>query len=226
MELDDFKERWLSQDRRIDEILRINQGLQFRAQLTGPRVWLRWFRFGALFEILLGLLCLFGSGSFIYKHFGELRFLVPAVALHLWLIGTTGAAISRYVRAQLIDYSAPVLAIQRQVEALRLFTVRSLRLLFATGCVVWGVPIAIIACRAVFGIDLYAVFGARALIEYTIGSATFGLAVVKLCTLWASWVERPASPIWLRESARAFSGYSLNRAADQLQKIQAFEQES
>lgn len=225
MELDDFKERWLSQDRKIEEILRINQRLQLRAQLTGPRVWLRWFRFGALFEILLGVLCLSGSGSFIYKHFGEPRFLVPAVALHLWLVGTTGTAIARYVRAQLIDYSAPVLAIQRQVEALRLFTVRSLRLLFVTGCVVWGAPIAIVACRAVVGIDLYALVGARILIEYTMGSAAFGLAVVKLCTLWALWVERPGSPTWLRGSARVFSGYSLNRAADQLLKIQAFERE-
>lgn len=226
MELDDFKECWLSQDRKIDEILRINQRLQLRAQLAGPRVWLRWFRFGALFEILLGLLCLSGSGSFIYKHFGELRFLVPAIALHLWLVGTTGTAIARYVRAQLIDYSATVLAIQRDVEALRLFTVRSLRLLFVSGCIVWVVPFAIIASRALLGIDLYALFGTRVLVEYTIGSAAFGMAVIKLCTLWALWVERPGSPIWLRASARVFSGYSLNRAVDQLQKIKAFEQES
>jgi len=226
VELDDFKERWLSQDRKIDEILRINQRLQLRAQLSGPRLWLRWFRFGALFEISLGLLCLSGSGSFIHRHLGEPRFLIPAVALHLWLLGTTGLALARYVRAQLINYGAPVLAIQRQVEALRLFTLRSLRLLFVTGCVVWGVPIAIVACRAVFGIDLYALFGARVLIECTMATAAFGLVFVKLCTLWAQWVERPGSPIWLRGSARAFSGYSLNRAADQLQKIQAFERES
>ena len=30
MELDDFKERWLAQDRKIEEILRINQRLQLR----------------------------------------------------------------------------------------------------------------------------------------------------------------------------------------------------
>jgi hypothetical protein len=225
VELDDFKERWLSQDRKIDEILQINQRLQLRAQLTGPRAWLRWFRFNAFVEVLLGFLCLYWTWMFIHRHFGELRFLAPAAVLYLWLIGTTGTAIARYVRTGLIDYSAPVLVIQQQVEALRLFTLRSLRLLFVFGSVVWGAPVAIVACRAL-GIDLYTVVGARALIVYSIVSAALGLAVVKLCTLWALWVERPGTPAWLRGSARVFSGYSLNRTADQLEKIRAFERES
>jgi hypothetical protein len=186
---------------------------------------LRWFRFNAFVEVLLGFLCLYWTWMFIHRHFGELRFLAPAAVLYLWLIGTTGTAIARYVRTGLIDYSAPVLVIQQQVEALRLFTLRSLRLLFVFGSVVWGAPVAIVACRAL-GIDLYTVVGARALIVYSIVSAALGLAVVKLCTLWALWVERPGTPAWLRGSARVFSGYSLNRTADQLEKIRAFERES
>jgi hypothetical protein len=225
VELDDFKERWLSQERKIEEILRINQRLQLRVQLRGPRAWMRWFRFGALLEILLGLLWLSWTGSFIYRVFGEPRFLLPAVALQLWLIGTTGTAIARYARAELIDYGAPVLEIQRQVGALRLFTLRSLRLVFVFGVPVWGVAVPILALRAVLGIDLYAIVGARNLILYTLGNLALGLAVVRLCTLWALWAERPGSPTWLRGSARVFSGYSLNAAADQLQKIQDFERE-
>jgi hypothetical protein len=222
LELDDFKELWLSQNRKIDAILQINRRLQLRAELTGPRAWLRWFRFGALVEILLGFLCLLWTGSFIYAHFGELRFLAAAAALHLWLVGAVGTAIVRYVRAGVIDYGAPVLLIQRQVESLRLFAMRSLRFLFVTGVVVWAVPFPIVAFRALFGVDLYAAIGAPILGMTLIGSAALGFAVVMVCSLC---VRHFGSSLWLRQSARALSGYSLNAAADQLLKLATFERE-
>lgn len=222
MELDDLQTHWQSQDRRIDEILRITRRVELRAKLAGPRAWLRWFSFGALVEVLLGLLCASWTGSFILAHLGEPRFLAPAAALHLWFVGTVGIAVARYARVRLIDYGAPVIEIQRQVEALRVFTMRSLRIMFVSGSVVWGVPLAIVVLRASFGVDLYAVVGTAILATAVMGSAAFGFAVIWLCSLLARGF---GSSNWLQQSARALSGYSLKTAQDQLLKLAAFERE-
>ena len=222
MEPDDYQARWLAQDRKIDEILQINRRLELRAHLAGPRSWMRWFRFGALLEMLLGIWCAYLNGSFIAHHFFEARFVVPAVALQLWFAGVIGTAISRYVRAGLIDYAAPVVTIQRQFETLRVFVLRSLRILFATGAVVWGAPIAIVWGRAI-GIDLYAIVGVPMLLAVVLVSAAFGVFVIGVCLLCSRLWRNSA---WLRACSGALSGHSLHAAQKQLQRLHAFEQEA
>jgi hypothetical protein len=76
---------------------------------------------------------------------------IPAMALHLWLIVAVAIAVVRFVRAGVISYDAPVLEIQRRIEALRVFTMRSLHLLFVLGVAVWVVPFSIVALRSWFG---------------------------------------------------------------------------
>lgn len=223
MEIDDLKKRWQSQDRKIGEILRINQRLQLRAEFAGSRGWVRWFRVGAVAEILMALVCLVWTGAFIRAHFEEPRFLVPAAALHLWLVSAIGIAIARYVRAGFIDYSAPVLAIQRQIEDLRIFSARSLQLLFVFGCAVWGAPFSIVASRGLFGIDLFAALGMPLVSMILIVSTVLGFAVVKVCKFY---VKRSNSSSWISKSAQALSGYSLSAASDQLLTIESFERES
>src|ERR1039458_1760595 len=104
MELDDFQQRWLAQDRRADEALRLNKRLWLRAELAAPRVSLRWVRVGALLNMLAGALCLLWTGAFIAAHIHEPRFVVPAVALHLWLVAALATTIARSVKASAINY--------------------------------------------------------------------------------------------------------------------------
>ena len=220
MTLDQFQERWLAQDRRIEEAPSIGKRLQLRAELTAPRAALQWSRFGALFEILCGALCVLWTGTFIYAHFSELRFVSPAVALLLWFMATTAAAIARFVRTGAIDYDAPVLDIQRQLEALRVFTLRSLRLLFVFGVPTWGVPFGIVAAQAWLGIDLYAWIDGGVLLAVFAATVALGLVFQAVCAVCATRLDR--SP-WLRQIARSLSGYSLAAAEDQLAKLAAFE---
>jgi hypothetical protein len=222
MVLDDMQKRWLAQNARIDEVVRINKQLQLRAELAAPRSSLRWSRFGDLFEILSGVLCLLWTGAFIHAHLNELRFVLPAVALHLWVVGAVATAVVRLVRAGAIRYDAPVLEIQRRIEALRAFTMRSLRWLFVFGVAIWAVPFSIVVLRSWFGIDLYSLVSGDVLLMVFSGSVVLALAVMKICALCAARLDR--SPR-LQQLARALAGYNLVAAQDQLAKLAAFERE-
>jgi len=220
MTLDDFQKHWLAQDHKIDEVLRINKQLQLRAGLAAPRSSLKWLRAGALFEILFGVLCLFWTGSFIHAHITELRFALPAAALHLWLVATVATQVARFIRAGAIEYDAPILEIQGQIEALRVLTLRSLRWLFVFGVPIWVVPFTIVAARAWFGIDVYAWVGGAVLLATLAASVVLGLAVLAVCRLCAKRLDR--SPR-MRQIVRSLSGHNLTAAQEQLAKLAAFE---
>jgi hypothetical protein len=222
MVLDDFQKRWLANDARIDDVIRINKRLLLHAELAAPRSALGRSRFGDLIEVLIGVLCLFWTGAFIHAHFAELRFVVPAMALHLWLVGAVAIAVVRFVRAGAISYDAPVLEIQRQIEALRVFTMRSLRLLFVFGVAVWVVPFSIVALRSWFGVDSYAVVSWEVLLVTFLASVFLALGIMKVCALCAARLD--SSPR-LQQLARSLAGYNLVAAQDLLAKLVAFERE-
>jgi hypothetical protein len=222
MQLDEFQQRWLAQDRRIEELQRATSRLQLDAELTTPRHMLRWSRIGDALEILLGVAFLFWTGSFMAMHRMELQFLIPAAALHLWGIATIGTAVARFYRSGSIDYAASVVEIQRQLESVRVFTLRSLRALFLLGVVIWGVPFAVVASRAWFGLDLYALLGPKALLGLLLanGALAFLLAII-ISSLSARFDRSPR----LRQLARALAGNSLTAAQDRLARIAAFARE-
>ncbi len=222
IDLDDMQRRWLAADRRIDEVLRLNRQILRHAALTAPRASLRWLRIGAVLNLLLAFFCLLSTGTFIRTHLGEPRFLLPAVALHLWLIGALATTIAQLVRAAAIEMDAPVLQIQRQLAGLRALAERSLVVLFLCGVPVWCVPFGIVALRAWFGVDLYATAGGPVLLATLLASAALGVAVVALCRWLAPRLER--SPR-LHHLARGLAGHNLTAAEDRLTRLAAFLQE-
>ena len=183
---------------------------------------MKWLRIGALFNILLGALFVLCTGTFIRNHLAEPRFVVPAVALHLWLVGSLATTVAQFIRAGAIDYDAPVVAIQRQMEALRALTLRSLQVLFLFGVPIWFVPFCIVAMRSWFGVDLYAWFGGGVLLAGVVGSVALALAVMGLCRRYADRIDR--SPR-LRQLARGLAGHNLTAAQDQIARLAAFERE-
>jgi hypothetical protein len=220
MQLDDMQRSWRSQDERIGEILRLTRHVQIAAELRGPRAALLWFRVGALLEMALGTICVLWTGSFIGAHFGDLRMMAAAATLHLWLLGTAAVALARFLRAGAIDYSAPVIRIQRQVESLRSFTLLSLRVLFILGVPVWTIAFPVVLARSWIGLDLTAgVTGPMLTAIFVLGAAV-SLAAIRLADLCATHFPMPP---WFIRSARSLSGRELLLAQDQLAKIAAFE---
>jgi hypothetical protein len=222
MALDQFQQRWLAQDNKIEHVLRVSEDLRLRIDVGGPRVALRWFRLGALAEVLVGVVCVLWTGSFIRTHFAELQFVLPAAALHVWLVAAIVIAVTRIVRASSIDYDAPVLEIQRRIEALHVFSMRAMRLLFVFGVAIWVVPFGIVAAQSWFGIDLYARVDGSVLLIIFAATVALGLAALAICAHCDDRLHR--SPR-LREIARGLSGRNLTAARERLAKLATFERE-
>jgi hypothetical protein len=173
-------------------------------------------------EILCGLVMLGWTGQFIFGNLPDLRFVIPAAALHLWGIGATGTAVLRLYRATAIDYDAPIVEIQRQLESLRVLTLRAIQVLLVAGIPIWCVPFAIVACRSWFGIDLYAVISVGTLAINFVVCVVLGFVVWKVCQFCSSRLS--GSPR-LQQIARALAGYHISAAQSQLAELAAFKLE-
>jgi hypothetical protein len=218
---EEFLAQWRAQSARVDELIRINQRLLLAQALRPVRASLRWSRAGDVFEAVLALPCLLGTGSFIGAHFFEARFLVPGLALHLWFIAVLVVAINRFVRKAAIQYDAPVLTLQRQIETLQAFTLRALRVTFVSALIVWGAPLWIVLARGLAGWDVYAWPGATVLLEVLGTTVALALLTVGICAYCAPRIERMP---WLRRLARDLAGHNLRVAQKRLAQIARMEQ--
>jgi hypothetical protein len=175
--------------------------------LADPRSSLRMSQGLDVLNIVLALPCLGWTGSFIWQHLAEPRFWAPAVVLHAWLVGSVAIAVARFARAAMVRYDVPLAEIARQLEAIRVFALRSLRVLFVTGVLVFGAPLAIVAARAWLGVDLYARDGGWLVLVLLAAGAAIALLTLAISAL---------RPRRLSRLMRPLAGYNLAIAEDRL----------
>lgn len=203
MELDELKTIWAKQSESFELKLRMNE-------LRWP---MRRFALLAAGGSVLGLLALTWLGSFIYEHWTEPRFAIPGAVVHLWIVAMLAASVRQVWMALNVDYGQPVTEIQKQIEELRIFRMRVTKWALLSGQLVWWIPFVIVTFKGVWGVDLYRYLSPT----YLIVNFAFGLAVIPV----AIWVSRRfAGWNWL---TRELSGYNLNRAAEFLASVSAFE---
>jgi hypothetical protein len=173
-------------------------------------------------EAFIGLIVLVSLGQFIYQYWAEPRFVLPAVALHVWVIANVAASIRQMAMALHIDYDEPIAAIQKQLVNLQMLRIRVTQWALLTGQVVWWVPFLIVVLKGCWGVDAYRAFGGTVLAV----NVLFGLAIIPL----AIWVSRKfgdrmdRSPM-IQRLMRALAGYDLNAATGFLAKLSDFENE-
>ena len=222
LDLDDMQQRWLAQDRKLDQALRISARLWQRAEMQAPRASLGWLRLGATANIALGALCLLASGSYIHTVWGEWQLVLPGVALHLWLIGALGSEVLQLSWASGIDYDQAIVTIQQRLESLRQLNLRALRVLFLTGVPVWSVAFPVVIVHALFGVDLNQWFGSDVLFIAFLGHALLGWAVVWACGRLA---QRFSGVPGVQQAVRSLAGYNLMQAEARLAALAEFERD-
>ena len=213
MELDDMKLAWQTLDRRLDlqNALFLHQFKQDRLDKTRSR--LRRLYWGKIVQILFGdALIYFGIMSTIRYH--DIPHLLACslfmLAYGLLTVIFGGVTIGRIAR---IDYTAPVVEIQKRVGVLdRTYAIASLCL----GLPWWFLWIAIFALemKANLGVDLFVTLPAFIWINLAIGVAGF------VATVW--YIRR--------RNARSVGGAddtdtprSLREAKGELDEIERFE---
>lgn len=222
MDIEDMKQRWEEADRKLDASLRLSthllreSALGKAARATTRLSWL------ILPELLLNLGLVVWLGSFLADHFAQARFAIPALALDLGAIALVIAQGHQWVALRSIDYSAPVVAIQKELGRLRLQELRVLKWVMITAPLAW-IPLLIVAVKGLLGLDAYVLFSGF----WLAANVAFGVAVL-LLAVWISrrYADRMERSPWIQRLMRNLSGYNLNAAAGFLSSLARFEEES
>jgi biotin transporter BioY len=181
MELDELKSRWQEQDKKLDDCLRLNQRLLRESLLGKSDTALRRLSRLLWFELVVNVAGAILVGSFLGDHVTETRYLIPAIALQLGLIAVIVAGARQLATIAGIDYAAPIVEIQRRLEALWLQRIRTTQWILILSPLAWT-PLLIVGFKWLLNVDVYSACGT----PFVVWNLLFGLLVLVL----AVWISR------------------------------------
>jgi hypothetical protein len=222
MDLQDMKDRWAEYDRKLETSLRLNTRILREINLSRVDSVLKRLSRLIVFELLANIGAAAVLGMFIARHLEEARFLAPAVLLSFSSVALVIASIRQLGALHGLDYSAPVVAIQKQLEALRIERIRTTQWVLLLSPLLWT-PLLIVALEGLLGIDSYLFLDGR----WLAANLLVGLAFIPLML----WVARRFAGRWqgsplVRSLMDDLAGRSLVAAAGFLSTLSGFEEES
>jgi len=221
--LDAMKSAWEAQDRKMDEILRINRQLFIAAKLDKVRTPLRMFMIWLGVEVALLVVALSVVGNFLAGSITETRFVWPAVVIDVWLIFTLACTVRQLVMAKRIAFDMPIAALQHQIADLRILRLAAVRWELLTGQIVWWIPLMVVASKLFFGIDVYRYLSAG----YILANLLLGIALIPLA-IWLAkrYGSALKKSLFMDKLADAIAGHSLTAARNYAAMLSGFETQS
>ncbi len=221
MELDELKNLWANQDRKLDQVIRLNAEFLRDSRTRKAGSSLKWAFRGILFEQLASIPAIVLLGIFLSNHSSEPRYLVPAIVLDVFAVLSVVSCGYQLGTLHDIDFGQPVVAIQKKLERVRVLRLATTKWALLLGPVLW-VPLTIVALKGVLGVDGYALFPGGWLAVNLMAGAAISAALYGLSRRFAQRMER--SPL-VRRLMDDIAGRSLGRAVAFLGGISSFERE-
>ncbi|NVJ04308.1 serine/threonine protein kinase [Myxococcus sp. AM001] len=218
MELDELKQAWQTLGRQLERNEAIGRQLLRDQKLAGARKSLLPLAVGQSLQILFGIACILLGVACWSQHAGVPHVLAAGITLHAYgiaIILLGGITLGRLRR---IDYSSPVLTIQKDVLALRRLYIRGGMAAGLPWWMLW-VPAAMVLA-ALVGVDLYA--RAPVMVWSGLASGILGLLATWGFHRWTRHPKRAALGKKLDDSA---AGHSIRRSQRILDEVAAFERE-
>jgi hypothetical protein len=216
MELDDMKAAWQTLNQRLDAQDAMNLNIFKGDKLDKLRRGLRPLVWGQAIQIVVGaLIALWGAGFWV-DHRDVPHLLIAGLIVHAAGISMIGLGALMHALIARIDYSAPVLTIQRQLAQLRKVYVYGGMAIGLPWWVLWMPFLMVLAGYA--GVDVYR----HAPSVIGIGSA---IGVLGLLSTWAfvHWAgKHPQLAKRLDDSA---AGRGITNAQSFIDEISRFEKE-
>jgi len=218
MELDDMKAAWQTLNQRLDAQDALNLHVLKEGKLDRMHRGLRPLVWGQAIQIVFGALIAIWGGSFWVDHRSVPHLLIAGLIVHA--TGISMIAMGALMEALIarIDYSAPVLAIQRQLAQLRKVYVRAAWFVIGLPWFVLWVPFTMVALKSVFGPDLY--LNTPEMVWDNVG---FGIACFVGTLALVRWAR--GRPNVARRLGDFAAGRSIVRAQGLLDEIARFERE-
>lgn len=221
MELDELKAAWQSLDRRLEQQNAINLLLLKDDRSKRMRSSLRPLFWGQLMQMLFGLLFVALAAS-LWIRAGSAPLDLPwhvvlaGVFVHAYGVAAIALAGCTMGLIRTIDYSLPVLGIQKQLLKLRRFYIINGMIAGLPWWFMW-VPV-LMALAGLAGVDLYA--QAPSVVWIGMGIGIAGL----LATWWFHrWSRSPRRPRLAKAMEDSVTGGSLRKAQAILGEISHFE---
>lgn len=222
MNPDDMQRMWAEHDRRLDLSLRLNVKLLREVHLGHARSVLGRLQWRIGFEFATDALCVLWLGSYAVNHLSEPRFGLPGALLFLVWTAYLAFSLRQLERVRQLDFGAPVAALQRELESLRVLRARSTRWRLLLAPALWA-PLIVVALQVLFGIDAWHKPGTTWVLTNAIGGGLLSPLLFWIC-------HRYAEPLLRLRVVEGLvgnlSGRCLVRAKERLDAIAEFEHES
>ncbi|MEO6172387.1 MAG: serine/threonine protein kinase [Arenimonas sp.] len=215
MELDELKIAWQNLDRRLEAHMAMNQQELLKEKISKSHRKLSTLKWGQAIQMIAGSVIALMAIAFWNANQNIPHLFYAGLSLHIYGValiifgGVMQGLMSR------IDYSAPVLEIQKQLaKTRRVYVIVSSSL----GLIWWllWIPLMMLFFAWAFGADIYT--NAPGMILSWLATGVAGLLGSLGFMLWAS--KRPGLSEKLERSA---AGNSLNQAQKFLDEIAQFE---
>lgn len=218
MELDDLKFAWQTLHARVDALENANRDLRKSHGVQHVRSHLRVFAGLPAFELLAGLVW---TGMMIaYLRISpELQFFLPGLVWFAVGLITVLANAWQLIVLSTLDYSAPVLAIQRKLVEIRILRLRITQWMLLLSPFLW-LALSIVGMHGLLHLAPDAAFYR----SWLISNALFG-AVAVAAAIWLTrrYGERFSHSAIGKHLVDGISGRGLNRAIELLDDIKQFD---
>ncbi len=216
MELDELKVAWQAQARAVDTLRAVNAQLLRILEADRAQSALR--RWGRLptYELVAGIVAQLWLVRFLGQHLGAPALLASGAVLAVAAFLAVLVASRQLVMLAEVDYTAPVAELQQRLERLQALRIRNTRWTLLLAPLLWT-PLAVVAARALLGVDLVQRAGPWVLANLLFGLACIPLGLLAIRRAAARWGR---SRFWTR-LRDDLGGRTLARALQSLDELAA-----
>jgi hypothetical protein len=219
MELDELRTAWQQLNERVETNEIMARGLWKEKRLDRTQSLLSRVRGWLTYELVSGIIMTLLTGNGIVHVPPTAPFLIPAIALHLFALVTISVSVRHIVTLSQLNYAAPVLEIQQRLARLHAARLRFHRRVFLIAPLLWP-PLAIVAAKALLGLNLYIAFGPL----WIVTNILFGLAFIPLMLFISHrYADRISRSGLVKTLVDDIAGRNIAKAQEVLEEIAAFE---
>jgi hypothetical protein len=218
MELDEMKLAWQALNQRLEQQQALNLQLFRDHRLDKSQRKLRPLWWGQLLQIAGGVLVMITFAPFWVEHRDSLHLMLCGLMLHAYgLMLVLTAARNLHLQSEL-DYTAPVVEIQRRLAALKAWRLREALLYGVTGCFIW-IPLLLVGFEYL-GADLWV---DAPLVVW--GNIASGVACLGLLYGILRWSQRPGWERLRKALINSSIGRSVLNTQAMLDELARFEKD-
>jgi serine/threonine-protein kinase len=156
MDLDDLKAEWAKRDQALRQSLQTQTKLSRALLMETQMQKLRSSNGMNAFELIIYIAFIMFFGATAASSWGHWTVFVPTVLLDIWTIAMGALTFAERARLRQVDFSAPVLDIQKRLAALQSERARVFQWAFLTGQILWWTPFILVLFWALLRVDLLA----------------------------------------------------------------------